>query len=294
MLFRICAAMVLLGSPSLMAQTTDLNGKLESHQEHMHKKCKIQSPQMKLVFACYKMQLEDANPKFHPTVPGSNDGVSYCFNGLIHYDPAKKMVQVLKDDGESARHYQFSPRENKTVRINSAGALNLPLNKVHAYCYSKDPLMARKCWGGLFGFGSTNPKVILSVTQSESTAPIQNIAVNLDDGIANQNGNSLRASDTVDHKLSNEIVLQYAQSTILKFARNPTSSRRQDFPDVTEDDVKICRDAIVAFENANPSAFNGQLYILGKLNAEQLLEIDNLLKVTRPSSNNTVPTEGAR
>jgi hypothetical protein len=225
MLLRVCVAVFLTtGAQSVLADPTSaFESALKAHQERFPSSCRINSPAMKVIYACSKIQGPNANPRFQSTIdagtrrsPGtSSNGVNFCYNSLVEVqrNGDRLSVNVTRDSGQSAKMANYLVNLSNLQK--DAGDYVLPITDFKGHCFGYTQTV-----GSLCGFGTDVP-MALRLSVDEPRGP--QFSVTAEEQAIKQfsaNGDRLMNLKNKDEVAeAKKAAITYARKQLLAFAK---------------------------------------------------------------------------
>lgn len=216
--------------------------------------CKIASPEMKLLRACFGGPLRSSGDagQFLGSKDGSGNAVNYCFNAYVYVDMSRggpsATIRVLKDnkDNELREHtYQMekAPAAGDTKKVVFGG--------LQAKCFAYEAKFD-ECSKGFFGFGGTDRAMGAEL----STVGGHVVASDFSMG----KGTHLSPSSNQDVNAARAFAAQEARNKLLTFARKQSEAIKAGNVNAKERERQLsaynaCNDAYTAYLSGKPTQF---------------------------------------
>jgi len=251
MLLRLCAALLIGSVQTALADVgADLNNQLGTYHQRLPKDCRIASAPLKLAYACSALETAGSNPRLYKV--SETSGVNYCFNSLVHVaqNGGRLKITVLKDVGNQVRRYEFNVDE-KNLKKDDSGDYALPLEGLEGRCFAYTDEYQRHCSKGFLGMGSTDIAMTVKLKKNPAGGFEHSETVKHNEiREARRNGSQLYRSIDFKKDEVDNLALNYARRQLVNHARQAISTVGVPHRPATAAALKLCDEAISAFENS--------------------------------------------
>ena len=216
----------------------DFTDRFNAENNALPEQCRIRSPQMKLVYACSKLETPNANPRFYGLVEHAQSRSKFCYNMLIDVRkiPSAYDVVVYRDDGALPKYMHY-----RTWVV--AGEHNYRLEGSRGYCAVTDKRKKQDCQGfneaqagGAYlrfndpGDGKISQELSLADEKIKASRPFK---PDHDTG-------------TLDLFRMDRLSVTYARAQLLARAQEPARAVSKD----EYENFKACNSQLIEMENA--------------------------------------------
>ncbi len=274
MFLRLCVVLLALSVQSVLAQDrqSEFETQLNSYQEKFPKDCKITSPAMKLVYACSRIQMPEANPRFYGIIEAgaanassrSSGGVNFCYNSLVNVERNgdQLKVSVLRDRGASPERRSYIASRSGLKQ--SGGDIILPLAGLEGQCFGYTETVDGYCKSLLGGRTNGVPMGLVLNVHGDQRQSLTADRGALSEASVNESRAS--ASTEVNRDEANKNAIAYARAQLVARAKqnmspnNPNAPRTLPYPgsgpnpDQSIANYRQCDEMLIRMENSMNSA----------------------------------------